>query len=164
MASVSPITNLSQIRQRRSEVEREIAASKQAALSQISSTADDAKNFVVHDVVVPAAGIALGAFVLSKVVKAVFRSSSNEQHFENTSAASSMPRSLELPAPARPISHATPPPPTRIVPARQEVVAPVAGEREGGFEIPESVLKLGSLLVPAGLAIMDVIRGEDHQE
>lgn len=68
------IKTLAGIQERKVKVQRDIQKSQSAAVNQLKHTADDAKDFAVNDLLLPAAGIAAGAFVLSKIIGYAFRS------------------------------------------------------------------------------------------
>lgn len=153
MSAIKEITSLEEIRERKAAVQAEIDRSKKAAVNQLQETASEARTFVLQDVVLPAVGIAASAFLLTKVVKAAF-GSDQSRHRE--------PRQLQviatenLPPPAE-ASSATE---NHSVPAPRVVVAPPqkTTNKEKG-----SLLSLGALLVPAGRAILEVIRDQQRK-
>lgn len=156
MSTTKEINTLAGIKERQAEIQREIKLSQKAVVNQLKTTADDAKQFALNDVLLPAVGIAAGAYVLTKVVKYSFRNQS--------SATTSVPAQKTSPrTPPKPVSavgrFSSPEDPSGQV---APVTAPVKVETHSVNKSAwaGSLLRLGKLLVPAGKAIFEVIKNE----
>ena len=137
MASPATITSLQDIQQRKSEIREELATSKDAAVKSLSVASGEAKQFIFRDVILPAAGVALAGYL---VVKAA-------GYLVNDQEEQSPPQDAPLMAnqASRPHTVAQP---------RRVVVQPTAPKRP----FFQSLLRAGSILIPAGKAIAEVIR------
>lgn len=179
MSTTKEINSLAGIKERQTEVRKEIEMSQNAIVNQLKATADDAKDFALNDVLLPAAGIAAGAYVFTKVVKYAFRSKpsgsaanhvsipvvseSDSASYNVTadtaaSAQFSTPRGSSIPASttssSAPVSGASASATPVTIPVRVET----SSKKESAWI--GSLLSLGALLVPAGKAILEVIQNE----
>lgn len=156
MSNNNEISSLAEIRERKAKVRLELDESKKAAASQLAATAGEAKTVVLRDVVLPAAGVALGIYVLSKVVRSISGSSSDkeDQGYVTTTytrpAGASGDVSPALPAPAER---------NRIVTKEKPETINVKTENNTVANARKaSLISLGHLLFPAGKAILNIIK------
>lgn len=141
MASPAKITSIKDIRERKLEVKRELEVSKNAAVHTLQTTTQEAKSFVLRDVVLPAAGIALAGFLTAKALGYVFTSTPRKTNTSEVSATNHQPTD-----------------PTPVTPDDRQARPQRATSRKK--PVFQSLLSLGKLLIPAGQAIIEVIQEE----
>lgn len=179
MSTTKEINSLAGIKERQTEVRREIEMSQNAIVNQLKATADDAKDFALNDVLLPAAGIAAGAYVFTKVVKYAFRSKSSGSAANHVSTpvvsegdtasytvTADTAASAEFPASRNNLNSASAAslssPASGISSSARPVTIPVKIETSSKKKsaLVSSLFSLGALLVPAGKAILEVIQSE----
>lgn len=137
MASPAKISSIKDIKERQLEIKQQLETSKEAAIEKLQTTSSEAKTVVLQDVILPAAGIALAGYVTVKLVDYFLSDGSQEQPAEAVYVQQQSPQPKAAPQVRnRP----------QITPPKQPFY--------------QSILRLGSLLIPAGQAIMEVIKEE----
>ncbi|MEM6772543.1 MAG: hypothetical protein AAF597_18340, partial [Bacteroidota bacterium] len=116
--------------------QQELETSKEAAVQTLQTTSTEAQTFVLRDVILPAAGIALAGYLTVKAVGYVLGPGS---------AAASQPNEL-----AKASVHGA------SAPRPKKASANGAAKPQKPFY--KSLLQLGTLLVPAGQAILEVVQ------
>ncbi len=137
MASPATITSLQDIQKRKSEIQEELATSKDAAVKSLSVASGEAKQFIFRDVILPAAGVALAGYLIVKTVGYLIN---DQEEQEQPQSAPVIPAQTTL-------SPNNPQP-------RRTVVQPIVPRRP----LWQSLLRAGSILVPAGKAIAEVVQ------
>jgi hypothetical protein len=143
LSSTVKINSLAKIRERNVTLQKEMEQSQQAVLTSLSPTREAAKSFVIKDVVLPAAGIALAAFALAKIFGLGFGGNDDT----STSQAASPP------------SASTPKVVKTTAPPASSKSAPSSGKSFGS-----SLLQIGQLLIPAGKAIFEIVQEEKKKQ
>lgn len=140
MAPPAKISSIKDIQERQLEIKQQLSISKEAAIQSLHTSSTEVKTVVLRDVILPAAGIALAAYLTVKIADR-FLSDPDQEAEEATSFAQAPLQS----------------PPTRPTPQRQSSAPQAVQPKKPAFQ---SLISLGSLLIPAGQAIMDVIKEE----
>jgi len=149
------ISSLAEIRDRKAKVRLELNESKKAAASQLATTAGEAKTFVLQDVVLPAAGVALGVYVLSKVVKSVSGSSgTREQKYVTTTYTQPTGDRTEVSQAAPRPAHGN----AIVTKGKPETINVKTENNAVSNARKASLISLGHLIFPAGKAILNIIR------
>lgn len=141
MNSSSNITSLSDIKERKKQIEAELDYSQKALVDSVTPASVSAKNFLLQDLVVPVIGIGTALFLASKVMSR--RKSANvqtkEEYLETNNKdrpASSSGMDYQRPVMTREIKVVQKPKKKRLA----------------------SIIKLGTIMIPAAQAIMAAVQ------
>lgn len=139
MSSTVKINSLAKLRERKVALQKEMEQSQQAVLTSLTPTREAAKSFVIKDVVLPAAGIALAAFALAKIFGLGFGGDDDTSTSQATNSPS-VPARKVVKTTDRPASSKSAPPSRK--------------------SLGSSLLQIGQLLIPAGKAIFEIVQEE----
>lgn len=139
MNSSANITSLSDIQDRKKQLESELDYSQKALIDSVTPTSVSAKNFLLQDLIVPAIGIGAVLFLASRLMSKQKEKSHKEPIESAYDAFSTVP------------------------PSRGNDQGPGQKKKSEAIERPKkkrlsSLIKLGSVMIPAAQAIMKAVQ------
>lgn len=140
MNSSNNISSLSDLQERKKQIEAELDYSQQALVNSVTPTSNSAQTFLVQDVLVPVIGVGAVLFLASRIY-----AKSKKRTVKNHAA------TIEENAGRTSVVG---PETTR---AYEPTEKRIADERTSGNRF-SSVVKLGSILIPAAQAIMTAVQ------
>lgn len=142
MNSSSNITSLSDIQERKKQLESELDYSQKALIDSVTPASVSAKNFLLQDLIVPAIGVGAALFLASRLMSKRQKKNSqiHEERIETVYEGYSHPSASKS---------------DYQRPVRERKIEAVERPRKKRFS---SLIKLGSVIIPAAQAIMTAVQ------
>ena len=142
MDAPATITSIEDIQKRKSKIQEELTSSKNAAAKSFSVASNEAQSFILRDLVLPAVGVALAGYLTVKAIRYVTKDHDGDT--ASVASVTAVPTSLTPKKTASvnrtPVRSAAPKPP-----------------------LLQSLLRASSILIPAGKAILEVIKEANNE-